>query len=198
VKAPETSILPFSNARATDYARAYCSGGNDCPDGTFPSDCAHFISHILAAGGAVLNGPTHLCAKGLATSAVELHSAFINASEIYQNVHVHRADGAQAGDFCFWLANLGSQENHAFLLSGPLDPAGGGPAYVRFIPSMMRGNRSHRKKNWTCRASYPEPLSHYKIKRSVSENPDRVLIVDSRAYQKPGLCIRNWRMGIYR
>jgi hypothetical protein len=131
-RVPKTlpASLPFSNGPAMDYAKTFCGGGNDCPDGDYLSDCAHFISHILAAGGAILSGPCHVCSKGLATSAVELHSAFINASEIYPNVHVHKSAEAQAGDFCFWLKNLGSKENHAFLLSGALETGGGGPAYA--------------------------------------------------------------------
>jgi hypothetical protein len=115
-----TTTLSFSNANARAYAQQYCSDGNDCPSGVYDSDCTHFISHILAAGGIVLDGPTHTCAKGLATAVVELHAAFINASEIYDNIRFYKNDQAQPGDFFFYLTNLGAPYDHAMLLNGPL------------------------------------------------------------------------------
>jgi cell wall-associated NlpC family hydrolase len=125
--------LPFSNAAALAYARQYCNDGNDCPSGVYGSDCTHFISHILAAGGIVLDGPTHTCAKGLATAVVELHAAFINASEIYDNIHVYKNDQAKRGDFIFYLTNLGAAYDHAMLLNGALQ-ANGAPVFSHTHP----------------------------------------------------------------
>ena len=116
--------LRFSNAKAKAFATEFCleSKKNGCPDGIYEErgDCTHFISHVLAAGGVVLDGPIHTCRKGFATVVVELHSAFINASEIYSNVRVRKSNLAEPGDYVFILENLSARNDHAMLLNGPI------------------------------------------------------------------------------
>lgn len=67
--------LPIDWPTAIKYAGDWCKGGNECPDGQlrppaissdFPyiairnTDCAHFVGHILNAGGVKISGTTAL------------------------------------------------------------------------------------------------------------------------------------------
>lgn len=118
-------ILPFKIQNVWEYVQKYGSHGNDCPQGQFDSDCAHFQSHALWAAGIRVDQPSAACASGLSLRVKDLAMAFDNASQRYQNVHkfidYHLA---RRGDYCFLPRVEGANNDHMMLLAATPDPTG--------------------------------------------------------------------------
>jgi hypothetical protein len=118
--------LPFKSADAFAYAEKWCGAGNDCPAGQYNdrnnTDCTHFISHVLKAGGVSVTGSEAKCDSGLCIRVRELAVWFSNGTAKYSNVKkLNGWRDAKRGDFCFLQAtlfglNLG-QKYHVMLLA---------------------------------------------------------------------------------
>lgn len=135
----ELPKLPYDSAKAFAYAKKYCKGGNDCPTGEYGSfsnpltllthvtstDCTHFQSHILRAGGVEVKGKGASCESSLEVRLEDLYGWFRDATSRYANVtRIDRWQDARRGDYCFEFA-VG---HHAMLLNGPPDK-NGAPVY---------------------------------------------------------------------
>lgn len=122
---PSPDILHFKIEKVWNYVHQYAPGGNDCPQGQFDSDCAHFQSHALAAAGIRITHPTATCSQGLSLRVKDLAIAFDNASERYKNV-TKFTDYRQArrGDYCFLPRIEGAINDHMMLLEDTPDPQG--------------------------------------------------------------------------
>ncbi len=111
--------LPYQSSKVFTYAKNFCVGGNDCPDGSFPKDCTHFICHALFATNVYVTDLTHKCAKDLCTRVIELAAAFNNVESSYDNVkRITSHDATRRGDFCFVPKWFGLSKEHAMLLAG--------------------------------------------------------------------------------
>ena len=110
--------LPYQLSKVLSYAKNNCAGGNDCPDGSFPLDCTHFISHALNATGVYVTNPSHKCAKGLCTRVNDLAAAFNNAVSQFDNIkRISSHSSTRRGDFCFIPSWFGLSKEHAMLLA---------------------------------------------------------------------------------
>ena len=117
--------LAFKSERMWQYVLSYGREGNDCPDGQFDSDCAHFQSHALAAAGVRVDHPSAACRLGLAIRVADLAIAFDNASARYENVtKFSDYRQAQRGDFCFLARPTGGKSDHMMFLAATPDPEG--------------------------------------------------------------------------
>jgi hypothetical protein len=119
------AVLPFKIQPVWQYVFQYGPHGNDCPQGQFDSDCAHFQSHALWAAGIRVDQPSAACASGLSLRVKDLALAFDNASRRYENVHkfidYHLA---RRGDYCFLPRVEGANNDHMMLLAATPDPTG--------------------------------------------------------------------------
>ena len=118
-------VLPYQSARVWAYVTRYGPGGNDCPEGQYDSDCAHFQSHALAAAGIKVSAPSAMCVMKLSIRVKDLAMAFDNASRQYQNVKKfgdYRE--ARRGDYCFLPRIVGGINDHMMLLAATPDPQG--------------------------------------------------------------------------
>jgi hypothetical protein len=117
--------LAFQSERMWRYVLRYGREGNDCPDGQFDSDCAHFQSHALAAGGVRVDHPSAACVGGMSIRVKDLAIAFDNAAGRYENVKKF-SDYRQArrGDFCFLARPAGGKSDHMMFLAATPDPEG--------------------------------------------------------------------------
>ncbi len=122
--------LPYDAKAAFAYAQTYCSKENNTCGKFYSADCAHFMSHCLAAGGVMVKGssPDASCPKGLCIRAEELAAAFYNSTKVYDNVKQldTYSDGAK-GDYGFLKRFI--EKTHAFLLDGK-PGADSGPVYA--------------------------------------------------------------------
>jgi hypothetical protein len=124
-KGERRDTLEFDSSAAITFATNYCN--STCPCGKNydeeGGDCAHFVSHCLAAGGVGLTGSTATCPQGLFIRADELAAAFYNATQIYSNVsQLSGFQSTTAKDFGFlrsWII-----KTHAFLLNGAVESTG--------------------------------------------------------------------------
>lgn len=127
--------LPYDSAKAFAYAARFCAGGNDCPTGEYGSinslgtfisnptstDCTHFMSHVLNAGGVKVESTAASCANGLAIRVRELRSWFVGATDAYENVNkVASWQEAKRGDYCF----LGDTDHVVLLADSPRQDGG--------------------------------------------------------------------------
>lgn len=122
----ENGKLTYKAKDAFSYAEKWCTDGNDCPSGQFHdpnnTDCTHFISHILKAGGVTAPGVGAKCESGLCIRVKELAVWFSDATKQYSNVKKLKSwREAKRGDFCFQQAtilglNLG-RKLHVMLLA---------------------------------------------------------------------------------
>src|SRR5690242_20358461 len=109
------------------YAQQFCGGGNDCPSGQYNddsnTDCTHFMSHVLNAGGMAIPGTEISCAKGLCIRVKELAAFFSDAATQFSNMSkLAGPQDARRGDLCFQQQtilglNLGFK-SHVMLLAG--------------------------------------------------------------------------------
>jgi hypothetical protein len=98
--------INYDSEKAIEYAKQWCKDGNNCPDGQFQqpdgTDCTHFISHVLKAGGADPSGPDQKCSSNLIIRVNDLDFWFKSASELFGNVETIKDwKSAQPGDFVF-------------------------------------------------------------------------------------------------
>lgn len=123
--APLAGTLPYSLAKVFSYAQNHCRGGNDCPDGSFPLDCTHFLCHCLAATNLAVTNPSAKCQKGLCIRVNDLAAAFNNAVGQFSNIK--RISGhaqTRRGDFCFIPSWFGLSKEHGMLLAGTASATG--------------------------------------------------------------------------
>jgi hypothetical protein len=126
----ERPKLPYNSEKAFAYAAKFCSAGNECTTGEYNSfsnpitllanptstDCTHFMSHVLQAGGVTVKGSKASCESGLAIRVVELKTWFRQAAKKYSNVReIASWEDAQKGDYCF----LGDVDHVVLLASQP-------------------------------------------------------------------------------
>ena len=107
--------LSFDWATAKEYYSQYCprGGGNDCPDGEFPLDCTHFVSHGLSKTKIIVNLPSVICTNGVCIQVAELSAAFKNSVGKYSNVKkVADLSDTKEGDFCFVVSWFGLPKDH--------------------------------------------------------------------------------------
>lgn len=117
--------IPYDAVAALAYAKLYCGQTTNSCGKFYESDCAHFMSHCLAAGGIGITGgdPLAKCPAGHPIRAREVAAAFYNASNTFSNVQqLDDYDDGRAGDFGF-LRRFG-RKSHAFLLAGPASLSG--------------------------------------------------------------------------
>lgn len=122
---PMAGTLPYSSAKVFAYAQSWCGGGNDCPDGSFPLDCTHFLCHCLSATGLAVTNPSAKCQKGLCIRVNDLAAAFNNSVGQFSNI---KRIGAHAdtrrGDFCFIPSWFGLSKEHGMLLASQATASG--------------------------------------------------------------------------
>jgi hypothetical protein len=117
--------LPYNSSKVFSYAQNYCGGGNDCPNGSFPLDCTHFLCHSLHATGVTVTNPSHKCARGLCTRVNDLAATFNNSVGKFNNVkRLGSHAETRRGDFCFIPSWFGLSKEHGMLLAGPASPDG--------------------------------------------------------------------------
>jgi hypothetical protein len=122
--------LPYKSANVFAYAQNFCGGGNDCPDGSFPLDCTHFICHCLAASPVYVTNPSAKCQRGLCIRVNDLATAFANAVGAFTNVkRIGSHAETRRGDFCFIPSWFGLSKEHVMMLAGTADPKGA-PVYA--------------------------------------------------------------------
>jgi hypothetical protein len=123
---PKKESLRYDANKAFEYAKKWCNEGNDCPSGQYldanNTDCTHFMSHVLKAGGVIVKGTDARCKSDLCIRVKELGVWFSNATQKYSNVKKLGGwkDGKK-GDICFQQAtflglNLG-RKLHVMLLN---------------------------------------------------------------------------------
>jgi hypothetical protein len=98
--------LSYDSKAAFSYAEKWCQQGNDCESGQYRdennTDCAHFISHVLNAGGVSVKGAGAQCKSGLCIRVKELGEWFSSATQKYSNVkRISSWKEAKRGDLCF-------------------------------------------------------------------------------------------------
>lgn len=117
--------LPYNSSKVFAYAQNYCRGGNDCPDGSFPLDCTHFLCHCLAATGVAVTNPSAKCQRGLCIRVNDLAAAFNNAVGQFSNIkRITSHDQTKRGDFCFIPTWFGLSKEHGMLLAGTASATG--------------------------------------------------------------------------
>ncbi len=164
-------ILIHDRKATKAYAETWCRAGNDCPDGQFSgieggiinTDCTHFISHALLAGGVRVPGDgIAQCKSGLSYRVKELEAWF--AAGVAKYANVKRIDWVQAGadDFVFlegfrWR-DLEFSVTHVMLVGGPVDSQGS----VVFGHSNERCGKEHIDYDAASKARFyriePSPL----------------------------------------
>ncbi len=122
----EKGKLPYKSAGAFAYAEKWCKEGNDCPSGQYldpnNTDCTHFMSHVLKAGGVTVPGVGAKCDRGLCIRVRELAVWFSDGTKKYSNIKKLKSwREAKRGDFCFLQStilglNLG-RKYHVMLLA---------------------------------------------------------------------------------
>lgn len=123
--ATKAGNLPYSSVKVFGYAQNNCRGGNDCPDGSFPLDCTHFLCHCLAATNVAVTNPSAKCQRGLCIRVNDLAAAFNNAVGQFSNIkRVGSHAETRRGDFCFIPSWFGLSKEHGMLLAGTATPAG--------------------------------------------------------------------------
>ena len=116
-------VLPYNSAQVFSYAQNYCSGGNDCPDSSFPLDCTHFMCHCLAATGVGVTNPTAHCQRGLCIRVDDLAAAFANSVGMFSNVlRISSHAQTRRGDYCFIPSWFGLSKEHVMLLANTASP----------------------------------------------------------------------------
>lgn len=111
--------LPYNAGAALAYASTYCGRESNLCGRFYESDCAHFISHCLAAGGVTVTGGAQdaRCPAGLCIRAEELAAALYNATTRYGNVkQLNGYEQGRRGDIGFLKRLI--EKSHAFLLAG--------------------------------------------------------------------------------
>jgi hypothetical protein len=122
---PTAGTLPYSSTKVFGYAQSWCGGGNDCPDGSFPLDCTHFMCHCLRATGISVTNPSAKCQKGLCIRVNDLAASFNNSVGKFTNVKkISLHSDTRRGDFCFIPSWFGLSKEHAMLLAGQATPSG--------------------------------------------------------------------------
>jgi hypothetical protein len=120
-----SNILPFKIQPVWEYVQKYGPHGNNCPQGQFDSDCAHFQSHALWAAGIRVDQPSAACVSGLSLRVKDLAMAFDNSSKRYENVHKFtNYHQARRGDYCFLPRIEGANNDHMMLLAATPDADG--------------------------------------------------------------------------
>ncbi|MDH2052719.1 hypothetical protein [Achromobacter marplatensis] len=125
---PSLPRLSFNLPAVMAYCSAYCaqSAGNDCPDGSFPLDCTHFVAHSLSKSKILVNLPTAVCANGVCVRVAELAAAFLNSTGSYTNVkRINELSDSRAGDFCFVVSWFGVAKDHVMILADTISGARG-------------------------------------------------------------------------
>jgi len=120
-------IISYNNFKAITYASAWCGRlDNACGlylQGANGSDCAHFISHCLDAGGITIpntDPATNFCPQGLAVRNTLLVPALRNLAMLYDNVVEIGLVDAIIGDVGFLDILL---PTHAFMIFEPFNLA---------------------------------------------------------------------------
>ncbi len=125
--------LQYNHKKALDYAKMWCFEGNDCSSKQYRdannTDCTHFISHILKAGGVIVPGIQEAqCNSGLCIRVKDLAIWFSNATTKYSNVKkIENWKQAKMGDFCFQktvFAGISFSKHHSVLLADIPKPNG--------------------------------------------------------------------------
>lgn len=120
--------LAFDWLKAKTYYDEYCpnGGGNDCPDGEYPLDCTHFVSHGLSKSKIIVNLPSVTCTNGVCIRVAELAAAFKNSVAKYNNVKkVVDLSSTREGDFCFVVSWFGLSKDHAMVLADTISASVG-------------------------------------------------------------------------
>jgi hypothetical protein len=118
--------LPFDWGTAKAYYTKYCRNDNDCPDGEFPSDCTHFVSHGLSKTKIIVNLPSAICQNGVCVRVKELAAAFKNSVARYSNVkQIADLSSTRERDYCFVVSWFGLVTDHAMVLAESITSAGG-------------------------------------------------------------------------
>lgn len=125
-------IIPYSNVKAIKYAKDY-AGKNDNTCGKYfndsekkLSDCAHFVSHCLFAGGIKIENPdptNKICPTGLAVRVSDIIKELRKLDAKYTNITEIDFDEIPiVGDYGF-LDMLKYRPTHAFMVCTPaVDP----------------------------------------------------------------------------
>jgi hypothetical protein len=118
--------VAYQNIRAINYARTY-AGKDDNACGVYlndatkkQSDCAHFISHCLNAGGITITDPdpaNQLCPSGLAVRVSDLVAALGALAAKFDNVSSIDFTDAIIGDVGFFNSIV--VPSHAFMICQP-------------------------------------------------------------------------------
>lgn len=119
------NTIAYNNWRAITYARNYC-GRNDNACGVYLndpsknlSDCAHFVSHCLHAGGITIKDPsTTLCPAGLAVRVTDVVSGLRKLADRFDNVKEIDFRDTIIGDYGF-LRSFLVRLTHAFMICEP-------------------------------------------------------------------------------
>jgi hypothetical protein len=118
--------IKYDNWKAISHAKAWCSKKeNDCGkylQGGELSDCAHFIAHVLAAGGIVIKNKdplTAFCPKGLAVRNTVIVEELKQLDQKYENVEEIGLTDAIIGDIGF--LDRPDRPYHAFMVCEPVD-----------------------------------------------------------------------------
>jgi hypothetical protein len=122
------SSISYNNYKAIQYAKQW-AGQNNNSCGVYNndpsqklSDCAHFLSHCLAAGGITINQsqPNNaICPDGLCYRVKELTSALDSLSKIYDNVKSIDMHDAIVGDYGFFNFTFLNKPTHGFMICTP-------------------------------------------------------------------------------
>lgn len=114
----DPKLLLVNWTKADAYRLKFCKGDNDCPDRqydgvsfaldapfvTYNYDCAHFVGHVLNAGGVLVPGSEakSSCKSGVVKRASEFASWFAMAATKYVNVkQITRWQDTRVRDIAF-------------------------------------------------------------------------------------------------
>lgn len=111
---------PYDNMRAIEYAKKWCNQkGNSCGvylEGGNKSDCAHFLAHVLAAGGIVIKNPdpgSAFCKAGLAVRNTDIVMELRRLAGAFENIKKIDLNEAIVGDVGFLKLE---RPRHAFMI----------------------------------------------------------------------------------
>ncbi len=118
--------IAYENMNAINYAKSY-AGKDENACGVYlndpskkQSDCAHFVSHCLNAGGITIKDPdpsNQLCPSGLAVRVSDLVAALTALAGKFDNVSSIDLSDAIVGDVGFFNSIV--VPSHAFLICTP-------------------------------------------------------------------------------
>lgn len=99
------------------------TGSISCQDdnGKAFNPSAHFISHVLAAGGIRIANQDSQCESGCCNDGEQLASAFANAAIRFSNVREVALENARAGDFAVQFKNVNANDSFFVFAERPND-----------------------------------------------------------------------------